>query len=162
MGKKKILFITVPFHAGVVEVAGSWVPLYLVYLAGAARRAGYDAAIYDAMTKNADYPEIEQRIREYNPDFVALSVFTCTSPDGIMVVELAKKINPSIRTILGGVHATCMYEEMFSISPGLDFIVRGEGEQTIVELLDALTCNTGLGDVKGIVYREAGRVPSGQ
>ncbi len=49
-----------------------------------------------------------------------------------------------------------MYEEMFSVSPGLDFIVRGEGEQTIVELLDALTGNTDLADVKGIVYMEQG------
>lgn len=156
MANKKILFITVPFHAGVVEVAGSWVPLYLVYLAGAARQAGYETAIYDAMTKNADFPAIEQKIREFNPDFVALSVFTCTSPDGILVVELAKKINPGIKTILGGVHATFMYDEMFNLSPGLDFIVRGEGEQTIVELLDAVTGGTDLGAVKGIVYRGEG------
>ena len=45
------LFISPPFHAGVVEVAGSWVPLSLVYVAGAARDAGFDAEIYDAMTR---------------------------------------------------------------------------------------------------------------
>ena len=156
MGKKKILFITVPFHAGVVEVAGSWVPLYLVYLAGATRQAGYETAIYDAMTKNVGYPEIEQKIREFNPDFVAVSVFTCTSPDGIQVIELAKKINPKINTILGGVHATFMYEEMFGLTPALDFIVRGEGEKTIVELLDAVTGHSDLDAVKGIVYRKNG------
>jgi len=116
LSKKKILFITVPFHAGVVEVAGSWVPLYLVYLAGATRQAGYETAIYDAMTKNVSYAEIEQRIREFKPDFVAVSVFTCTSPDGILVIELAKKINPKVQTILGGVHATFMYEEMFDLA----------------------------------------------
>jgi len=156
--KKRILFITPPFHAGVVEVAGSWVPLYFVYLAGAARQAGYEAVIYDAMTKNVGYPEIEQRIREVNPDFVAVSVFTCSSPDGIEVIELAKKINPDIKTILGGVHPTFMYEEMFSLTSALDFIVRGEGEKTIVELLDAVSANEDLQAVKGIVYRTDGAV----
>ena len=73
MQRKKVLFITPPFHAGVVEVAGKWVPLYLVYLAGAARQAGYHVAIYDAMTKDAGYAEIEQKIRSYKPDFVAAS-----------------------------------------------------------------------------------------
>ena len=45
---KKILFVTTPYHANVVEAAGRWVPLYYVYLAGAARRAGFDIEIYDA------------------------------------------------------------------------------------------------------------------
>src|SRR3990172_1724005 len=121
MGKKKVLFITPPFHAGVVEVAGSWVPLYLVYLAGAARAAGYHAAIYDAMTKNVGYAEIEQKIRSYKPDFVAVSVITCTAPDAVQVIELAKRINPQIKTIFGGVHASFMYDEMFSQTSALDF-----------------------------------------
>lgn len=158
MHKKKILFITPPYHAGVVEVAGKWVPLYLVYLAGAARTAGYHVAIYDAMTKDTGYAEIERKIRSYKPDFVAASVFTCTAPDATLVIETAKKVDPSIKTILGGVHASFMYEEMFSSTTALDFIVRGEGEQTIVELLDAVSKNGDLSQVKGIVYRDKGRL----
>jgi anaerobic magnesium-protoporphyrin IX monomethyl ester cyclase len=106
---KKILLITPPFHAGVVEVAGSWVPLYLVYLAGSVRASGFDAEIYDAMTKKVGYAEIETKIKEYQPDFVAVSSITCTSPDAIKVIELAKKINPSVQTILGGIHPTFMF-----------------------------------------------------
>jgi len=93
------------------------------------------------------------KIIESRPDFVAVSVITCTSPDAIKVVELARKINPEIRTILGGVHASFMYEEMFSLSEAIDFIIRGEGEETIVELLDAVSGNGDLGRVKGIAYR---------
>ena len=61
MQKQKILLITAPFHAGVVEVAGSWIPLYLVYIAGAAREAGFEAEIYDAMTKKVGYDEIKNK-----------------------------------------------------------------------------------------------------
>ncbi len=154
MKKKKILFITPPFHAGVVEVAGKWVPLYYVYLAGAVRSAGFDAEIYDAMTKFVGYEEIEKRIIESRPDFVAVSTITCTVVDAIKVVELAKRIDPGIVTIMGGVHASFMYNEMFSISESLDFIVRGEGEITIAELLNTVSENGSLKRIAGIVYRD--------
>lgn len=158
MSNKKILFITPPFHAGVVEVAGSWVPLYYVYLAGATRGAGYETEIYDAMTKNVGYDEIEKKIRSFRPDFVAVAAITCTSPDAIKVVELARRIDPSIKTIMGGVHASFMYDELFSLTDALDFVVRGEGEETIVELLDALSRNGSLSGVKGIAYMADGKV----
>ncbi len=158
MKNKKILFITPPYHAGVVEVAGSWVPLYYIYLAGAARAAGYHAEIYDAMTKNVGYAEIERRIRYSRPDFVAVAAITCTSPDAIQVLELAKKIDPAIKTIAGGVHATFMYEEMFGLTPALDYVVRGEGEITIVELLDAVTKNKDLAAVRGIAFRKGSAI----
>jgi anaerobic magnesium-protoporphyrin IX monomethyl ester cyclase len=153
MKKKKILFITPPFHAGVVEVAGRWVPLYYVYLAGAVRSAGFDAEIYDAMTKFVGYEEVEKRIIDSRPDFVAVSTITCTVIDAIKVVELAKRINPEIITIMGGVHASFMYEEMFSESRSIDFIIRGEAEKTIVELLKAITSKGDLDKVAGIVYK---------
>lgn len=156
MKKGKILFITPPFHAGVVEVAGHWVPLYLVYLAGATRAAGYETEIFDAMTKDVGYQEIEKKIRESKPDFVAISVITCTAPDSIKVIELARKINPGVKTIMGGVHASFMYDEMFSMTDALDFVICGEGEITIVELLDAVTVGEDLTTVKGIAYKNSG------
>lgn len=155
---KKILFITPPFHAGVVEVAGKWVPLYFVYLAGATRNAGFETEIYDAMTKDAGYEEIEKKIRESRPDLVAISVMTCTVPDSVKVIELAKRINPSIKTIMGGVHASFMYEEMFSMTNALDFIIRGEGEETIVELLNTVSTDGDLSKVNGLVYKDEDKI----
>lgn len=155
---KKILFITPPFHAGVVEVAGSWVPLYMVYVAGAAKAAGFEAEIYDAMSKQVGYPEIEARIRGSDPDCVAVSAITCTSPDALKVIELAKKINPAIKTVLGGIHPTFMYEELFGLTESLDFIIRGEGEITIAELLKTLSDGGDLSGVDGLVFKKDGKL----
>ncbi len=155
---KKILFITPPFHAGVVEVAGSWVPLYYVYLAGAVRAAKFEAEIYDAMTKNVGYHEIGKKLMESKPDFVAVSAITCTSIDAIKVIELAKELNPEVKTIMGGVHSTFMYEELFSLTEGLDYIVCGEGEITLPELLTSVRDGRDLNGVKGIVYKDKGRI----
>lgn len=153
MDRQKILFITPPFHAGVVEVAGSWLPLYLVYLAGAAKEAGFDAEIYDAMTKKVGYEEIKRKIQDSKPDYVAVSTITCTVPDSIQILELAKSINPAVKTIMGGVHPSFMYEEMFALTESLDYVISGEGEVTIAELLKTLTNSGDLSKVKGLVYR---------
>lgn len=163
MKKKKILFITPPYHAGTVEVAGRWVPLYLVYLAGAVREAGFEAEIYDAMTKEVGYEEIGSRIEESMPDYIGVSAMTATVLDAIKVCELAKSINPGIKTILGGIHASFMYEEIFSLTDSVDYIVRGEGEVTIAELLKALSSGDNPSKVKGVVYRDGAgliRTPS--
>lgn len=155
---KKIMFITPPFHAGVVEVAGSWVPLYFVYLAGSARSAGFDAEIYDAMTKRVDHSDIESKIRESRPDFVAVSAITCTSPDAIKVVETAKRVDPNIKTIMGGVHSTFMYEELFRLTDALDYVVLGEGELTLPELLKTSSGSGDLRKIDGIAFRQNGEI----
>lgn len=152
----KVLFITPPFHAGVVEVAGRWIPLYFVYLAGAVRAGGHTPFIYDAMTKDVGFEEIKDRIKEIKPDVVATTALTCTSPDAIKLMEIAKGINPSIITVCGGVHASFMYEEMMSLTDAVDYIVIGEGEVTLVELLEALGSKGDVSEVKGIAYRAQG------
>jgi anaerobic magnesium-protoporphyrin IX monomethyl ester cyclase len=153
----KTLFITPPFHAGVVEVAGRWAPLYFVHLAGAMRAAGHDVYIYDAMTKNVGYEEIERKIREVAPDMVCTTAITCTSPDAIKVMELAKKVNPGATTVCGGIHASFMYEEMFSLTGAIDYIVVGEGERTLAELAGTLLDGGDVSSVRGLAYREGAK-----
>jgi anaerobic magnesium-protoporphyrin IX monomethyl ester cyclase len=155
---KRIMFITPPFHAGVVEVAGRWVPLYYVYLAGAARAAGLEPVIYDAMTKGVGHGEIEEKISKLKPHYVATTAITCTLPDALKVLETAKRVSPGITTLLGGVHPTFMYEEVFRLSPDVDFVVRGEGEKTVGELLPVLANDCDPGDVKGLAYMKDGVV----
>lgn len=156
---KKILFITPPFHAGVVEVAGRWVPLNMVYIAAAAREAGLEAHIYDAMTKGVGHSEIEAKIREIKPDYVATTAITCTSPDALKILETAKRVDKNIITIIGGIHSTFMYDELFQLSQGnLDFVIRGEGEITVRELLAAIEGGGDIGNVRGISYRKGDKV----
>jgi anaerobic magnesium-protoporphyrin IX monomethyl ester cyclase len=150
---KKILFVTPPYHCGITEIAGRWIPLTFVYLAGVARRAGLNTEIYDAMTKNHGYPEIEQRFRDGAPDYVACTAITATINDAIKTLELAKDITPGAVTILGGVHPSYLYEEVLNASPAVDYIVIGEGEQTLEELLAVLNAGGDVATVAGIAFR---------
>jgi anaerobic magnesium-protoporphyrin IX monomethyl ester cyclase len=155
---KKILFITPPYHSGVDEIAGRWIPLGLVYLAGAARQANLDAEIYDAMAKGHTYPEIEQHLRESMADYVASSAITATIDDAVKTLELAKRIKPDTVTILGGLHPTFMYEEVFACSAAADYIVIGEGEATLRQLLEVLEGGGDPETVNGIAFRRGASV----
>lgn len=157
---RKVLFVTPPYHSGVDEIAGRWVPLGLVYLAGAARQAKLETEIYDAMAKGDAYPGIEQRLRASMADYVASTAVTSTIVDAVKTLELAKRIKPDTITILGGVHPTFMYEEVLAGSASVDYIVIGEGEATIRQLLEVLEAGGNPETVPGIAFRQGGKVVS--
>lgn len=154
---KKILFITPPYHCGVVEVAGRWVPLTFVYLAGAAREAGLEPVIYDAMTKQHGFEDIKKKITDIAPDYVATTAITSTVPDALEVLKIAKEINPEIITLIGGVHPTFLYKEVLR-NGFVDYVIRGEGEETLKELLLHLEEGWTPISIKGIAYREGHKV----
>lgn len=157
--KKKILFITPPYHCGVVEVAGHWIPLTFVYLAGAVREAGFEPVIYDAMTKRHGYREIKKEIKKIKPRYVASTAITSTVVDALEVLKLSKEIDPSVTTIIGGVHPNFMFKEVLE-NPHVDYVVRGEGEETLTELLLCLDKGRSPDKVKGISCRSGKKVVS--
>ncbi len=157
----KILFVTPPYHSGVAEIAGRWIPLNLVYLAGAARQAGLVAEICDAMAMNHGYAEIEARFRESAADYVASTALTSTINDAVRTLELAKRIKPDTVTILGGVHPTFMYEEVLTSSAAVDYVVCGEGEITLRELLAVLEEGGDPATVAGVAFRRGDGIVTG-
>jgi len=157
--KKKVLLITPPYHSGVMESAGVWLNVGFVYIAGSLRASGFDPIIYDAMSYWHGYDDIEKRITDIRPDVVATTAFTAEIVDALKVLKLAKDINPEIITIIGNVHPTFCYEEIFKRHyQYVDYIVCGEGEETMVDLMNVLSGGGNRSKVKGIVYKEEGEI----
>ncbi len=154
---KKVLLVTPPYHCGVLEAAGRWLPLGFVYIAGALRKAGFEPVIYDAMTKFHDFEDIAKRIEEERPAVVVTTCYTSTYPAGKRLLEIAKQVSPSIVTVMGGVHSTFMWKEVLEDCQAVDFIVRYEGEVSFPELLLALSGNGDLRKVRGIACRQNGK-----
>jgi anaerobic magnesium-protoporphyrin IX monomethyl ester cyclase len=121
----KVLFVTPPYHCGVVEVAGRWIPLQFVYLAGSARAAGFDCEILDAMSLDLGHDEIGRLLDVARPDVVCVSAITATYPDALLVAQAAKARGAT--TVMGGVHAAFMWRDVLA-DGGVDFVVTGEGE----------------------------------
>jgi anaerobic magnesium-protoporphyrin IX monomethyl ester cyclase len=70
----------------------------------------------------------------------------------------AKKIHPPIRTVLGGIHATVLHEEILRENTEVDAVVRGEGEETLPELIKGNFAMASLEKIAGISYRQDHRV----
>lgn len=154
--KAKVLLIMPPYHSGVVEAAGTWVPLSLVSVAGGLVRGGYDVEIYDAMSKYSTWADIGEKIKEFSPDFVGSSAFTATANDAVKVLAMAKDLKRNVVTFFGGIHPTFQWKEILEAenSP-VDYVVRGEGEFTAPALLDALLERRNPRQVKGIAFRDS-------
>lgn len=157
--RKKILLITPPYHSGVVESAGVWMNVGFVYIAGSLRAAGYDPVIYDAMSYWHELDDIGKRIEAERPDVVATTAFTAEIVDALNVLRLAKEIDPRIITVIGNVHPTFCYDEILkAVDNPVDYIVRGEGEITMVELLNAHFSGGDVAAVSGLAFRRDGNV----
>lgn len=162
---KRILFITAPYHTGGVQVAGKWPPLYMLYLAGAARDAGAEAEVYDAQSKRHSYPEIEGEIKRFRPDYVMTmdympitgTLSTATVPAALGILRVAKEVDPSIVTLIGGTHPTFMYEDLLKSEPSLDVVILGEGEISLKNIISAGSKEE-MEKVKGIAFRDGDQV----
>jgi anaerobic magnesium-protoporphyrin IX monomethyl ester cyclase len=141
----------------VVEAAGTWLNLGFVYIAGSLRKAGYDVDYYDAMAYFDTYDDIRKRIETSKPDVVCTTAITATVNDCIGVSKLAKQVNPAIVTVMGNVHPTFCWEELLrEHHDAVDFVVRGEGEVTLPELLDCYFAKADLFTVPGIAFWKDG------
>lgn len=102
-----------------------------------------------------------RHLEEFRPDVVGISAMTYQFESAKTAAELVKKFDPRIVTVLGGYHATLLYDEIMD-GPGgglFDCIVRGEGEETFPELMNVLGKKAdGLARIAGLSFRDNGRV----
>jgi anaerobic magnesium-protoporphyrin IX monomethyl ester cyclase len=160
MKQSELMLITPPYHCGVVEVAGRWVPLNLLYIASAARKAGVEPRLYDAMSLFTGWDEIRRELREHRPKYVASYAITATIDTCMKLAEVVKEELPESLYILGGVHPTFMWNDIVGDpeSP-VDIVVRGEGERTVEELLRTLEAGGDLADVPGLAVKNGSGDP---
>jgi anaerobic magnesium-protoporphyrin IX monomethyl ester cyclase len=137
-----------------VEVAGSWPPLGFVYLGSQARRAGWNARVYDAMTLRHDYGAIAATLREAAFDVFATTAITPTFPDAARLCALAKEINPDCVTLIGGVHPTFMGREILTSDESIDYVIAGEGETSLHEFLAHFDDVERRHEARGLVFRD--------
>lgn len=154
----KILFVTPDYHCGVVESAGKWLNCAFVYMAGELKKDGHEVIIYDAMTKGHNITQIRKQIKNYSPDIIATTAYTSTIYAAAEVLQVAKAVVPGVITVIGGIHPTFCYEEVLNKYPYIDYVICGEGEITLRELVTTIRekgdNREALSFVKGIAYRD--------
>lgn len=162
----KVLFIAPPYHCWGVQVIGTWPPLQLAYLAGVALEAGYEVRLCDAMNNGFTFDDVRTEIEDSQPDYVVTldylpvsgAISTATVPAAIKTLGIAKEVDPNIATIIGGPHPTFLYDEILGETDSpVDFVMRGESEETLRELLPAIAEGRA-GEVAGIAYLDSGTI----
>lgn len=155
------VFMTPPISLeeryGPLASSGSGSPcLASLILASIARKAGYPVAVIDASAEGLSLAEVLRRLHEINPDLIG---FTSTTLTAIPAERLAREIRkkwPHAVMAIGGPHATAIPEETLRRCPDFDIAAVHEGDQTILDILQAMENKerefTG---VAGIVCRNA-------
>ena len=157
----RILFIHPNYHSGGAEIAGNWPPAWVAYLSGALKKAGYtDIKFIDAMTFDVGDDALRREIADYAPDVVGATSITPSIYKAQQVLKIAREAAPQAITVLGGVHATFMYRQVLAEAPWIDAIVRGEGEEIIVDLVKAIDEGrwpSQRDTIKGLAYARTAR-----
>lgn len=134
-------------------------PMGLLYLDSILKKEGYNVLIKDYTLWGDERMliEIKKEIETFKPDFIGITVMTMTRVSTYKAIKLIKKINPSIKIILGGIHAGVMYKQLLENFP-IDAICIGEADETLPELLDSLIKKRNLNKIKGIAYKKNGEI----
>ena len=131
-------------------------PIGLAYLAAVLEKSGHDVTVIDCQALGIDHKKLETKIATLEPSVVGITCVTPTIHSALLATHVVKETSPDTIVILGGPHATFMDEQILSENPEVDVIVRSEGEQTLLELVDAISKTNlkDLNDVAGITFRK--------
>ncbi|MEJ2533395.1 MAG: magnesium-protoporphyrin IX monomethyl ester anaerobic oxidative cyclase [Halioglobus sp.] len=158
----RIVLIHPNYHSGGAEIAGNWPPAWVAYLSGPLKAAGFtDVRFIDAMTNDLSDDQLRAMLADAAPDIVGATSITPSIYKAERALQIAKEVNPGVLTVLGGVHATFMFNQVLSEAPWIDAIVRGEGEEIFVDLVRAVSEGSwpeGRAGIKGIAYREGSEI----
>jgi tRNA A37 methylthiotransferase MiaB len=101
---------------------------------------------------NPIWEEVRKTIADYSPMVVGIYCCAASFVSAGIVAKIAKELSQKTIVVLGGPHPTAVGKDVLK-EPNIDIAVRGEGELTILELLDAIGKGAPLDKVRGIAYR---------
>jgi anaerobic magnesium-protoporphyrin IX monomethyl ester cyclase len=131
-------------------------PLSLLSLVTPLQQAGYKAQIIDAAIE----PDYLKRIASEIHDAVSFGVSLLTGPMIVQAIEaskLVRRLRPTVPIIFGGWHPTLLPEQTLQAGY-IDIVVRGQGELTLVELIQKLTTKGTFSEVAGTSFKDGARL----
>ena len=159
---KKILLLRPPELYGKSPFPHSYVLhecLGIGYLTSYLRAHGQSVQIIDAHIESFSAEETIEEIIAQDCGILGISIgSSLVMPQVSHIIQAVKKRNPEVHIAIGGHFPTFYHEPLLDKHPEIDTIVRFEGEETLLELVQAIEAGVNLADVRGIAYRKDGRV----
>jgi radical SAM superfamily enzyme YgiQ (UPF0313 family) len=166
---KKVLFLMPPIGGwathGNIKSANQFYAQLAAYIRE--KRAG-DPYVLDARAYDMNYEGVKAKVRELKPDVVVLGEIL-HSTGGLAVIwhfnetaKLVKEVDSKITVVVGGLWYSALYKETLEQNPAIDYVLIGEGELTMEELLKNMEIkNADYSKVAGLASRKDGRVVAG-
>jgi anaerobic magnesium-protoporphyrin IX monomethyl ester cyclase len=136
-------------------------PLGLLYIGAVLEKDGFDVEIIPADILELGWRDVRKKLSLSRPDIVGVTSTTENRFQSFELVKLARRAAPEALTVMGGPHASMAAEDTLAHIPELDVVVRGEGEETMLDLCRALARKRDIGGIDhmaGISFRRNGRV----
>lgn len=132
-------------------------PLGLAYIAAVLRTNGIDVSIIDAYAKGLNIFQIVDEIIERKADIVGINCVTPAAPIVYRIADKIKSVDKEKFIVVGGPHVSVLPEEALN-KASIDVVIRGEGETTVLELVQCLDGSRDLSTVLGISFRKGNKV----
>ncbi|MFC1991151.1 B12-binding domain-containing radical SAM protein [Chloroflexota bacterium] len=148
-------------------------PLGLGYIGAVLENAGLEVKILDCLLEGWEdrvevaenilriglsFDQIEEAIRAYGPDMLGVNnLFTKQRENARKLYEIAKRLDKNIITVAGGAHPTAMPETALN-DENLDYVVLGEGDNTIIDLVNVIEGKSDISTLDGVGYKENGQI----
>lgn len=146
----------IPGEQDMSRLANIMAPMGLLSLAAWVDKHGQQSAIHDCYAFPGQDDKIFEHLRTEQPDFLGVTTTTSSFLDGVRLATKAKEVLPSVKTVFGGVHVSALREQLLRDFLIIDYGVVGEGEQTLLELME--TNGDGLRSIEGLIFRSDGEV----
>ena len=133
---------------------GHQIPLGLLMVGGPLLDAGHEVRLLDAERKHLSIRVVVKEVERFSPEIVMTGHAGSTSAHPVCVKMLTaiKRACPNVVTVYGGAYPSFHAEEILC-EEAIDVVVRGEGEATSLELVEAIESGRPLHSVQGIAYR---------
>ncbi|HVS19911.1 MAG TPA: radical SAM protein [Planctomycetota bacterium] len=136
-------------------------PLGLAYCASVLEAAGHTVEIIDALVQGIRFPKLRAMLRRSRPDLVGIGTYSPTRYECFRTAQVIKdELGHDVPVVAGGPHVSAVPEDTLREVPPIDHVVRGEGDYTLLELVEVLARGGDPASVAGVTTRVDGEVVS--
>ncbi|NQU18393.1 MAG: B12-binding domain-containing radical SAM protein [Candidatus Saganbacteria bacterium] len=147
--------VLVQFHT---DSEGGLPPLGILSLANYIKKHGHEPKIQTIKRHPNFYKAAAKQILSSNPKIIGFSVMCNTLPSCLIVARECKKLSKNVPIVFGGPDVTFEDYLLLKLFNQIDIIVRGEGEITFLELVNAIKTRTPFNNILGITYKKTYKI----
>lgn len=147
--------ISLVFPPSIYQTKQTMPPLGIAWLAAVLRENGYsDINLIDSVINDYKNEDVIELLKKQTPDIIGVSFGTQNRFFALDLIRLIKKEFPQVPIVVGGPHPTLTADDLLKNVSEIDIVVKGEGEYTFLEIVQAIDQDNDLNDIDGISFRD--------